>query len=162
MLPSRPLVPLACCILLQVGATTRPAADDPAKRLAATLSHYLLDAHVDSVDFTLNREAEPRLHLDDPQQVNALVKSFTGALAADLHEGKQIHQPTRTVSIRFRIQDGPDVRLTSVGLDMFWAARSDEQPEWKPAWVNLQTPALTHCFAKYLEQIPARAGPKSK
>jgi hypothetical protein len=43
---------------------------------------------------------------------------------------------------------------------MFWATRSDEQPEWKPAWVNLQTPALTRCFAKYLEQIPA--GPKNK
>jgi len=142
-----------------VGATTRPAGD-PARQMASKLSQYLRDAHVRSVEFRVNERAESTVRVEDPKEVAELVASLRSALAAaDLHEGKQSHQPTRNIYIRFVVAAGPDVRFNSVGLDMFWAARSDEEPEWKPAWINLQTPALTRCFAEYIARLTPATRP---
>ena len=136
-----------------VGATTRPV-DDPARQVAAELSQYLRDVQVRAVEFRVNEGAEPRVWVEDSKEVAELVASLRTALAAgDLHEGKQRHQPTRNIYIRFVVAEGPDVRFNSVGLDMFWAARSDEEPNWKPRWTNLQTPALTRCFAGYIARL---------
>lgn len=139
---------------VQLRATTRPH-DDPAKRMAGELSGYLQDAAVESVEFRYSDEAEPRLRLDDRDDVAALVKSFINALAGDdLQEGTQRHRSWPHVRIDFNIKGGPDIRLTYVGVDMFWAARGDEQAEWKPESINLQTPALTNCFAEHMRKLP--------
>jgi hypothetical protein len=112
------------------------------------------------VEFRVNERAEPSVRVEDPKEVAELVASLRSALASgDLHEGKQRHQPTRNIDIRFVVAEGADVRFISVGMDMFWAAMSDEEPEWKPAWTNLQTAALTRCFAGYVARVTPATRP---
>ena len=142
-----------------VGATTRPVVD-PARQTAATISQYLRDAHVRAVEFRVNERAESSVRVEDSKEVAELVASLRSALSAgDLHEGKQRHRPTRNTHIRFVVAEGPDVRFNSVGMDMFWAAMSDEEPEWKPAWTNVQTAALTRCFAEYIARLTPATRP---
>jgi hypothetical protein len=142
-----------------VGATTRPAVD-PARQTAAAISRFLRNAHVRAVEFRVNERAESAVRVEDPKEVAELGASLRSALAAgDLHEGKQRHRPTRNVYIRFVVAEGADVRFNFVGMDMFWAAMSDEEPEWKPAWTNLQTAALTRCFAGYVARVTAATRP---
>lgn len=135
-----------------VRADTR-SGDDPARRLAGELREYLNEARVQAVEFRLNRASEPRLRLSDRDEIAGVVKSFVDALAAeDLQEGMQWHSPARNVFIRFVIEDGPDLLLNSVGLDMFWTARMGVEQEKS---VNIRTPALTECFAGHLRQLSA-------
>jgi hypothetical protein len=150
---------LTAVALVHISATTRPS-DDPAKRIAHELREYLKEARVESVEFRLNDETEPRLRLSKRDEIAGVVKSFVEALSADdLQVGKQRHRPSRNVHIRFVVKDGPDVRLNYVGLDMFWATKSDEEPEWKPKWVNLQTAALTKCFRKQIDEVSPTTRP---
>jgi hypothetical protein len=159
MRPTTTIASLVLLAALQLGGTTQPS-EDPATRLASELARYLDGARVESVVFTLrDANEEASLKIDQPEAVAEIVKQFRAALVAeDLREGTQRHRPARSIHIRFVVKDGPDVHLKSVGLDMFWAAQGDEEME-KLKWTNLQSPALTNCYAPHFAKLSPTTQP---
>jgi hypothetical protein len=124
--------------------------------MAAQLSSYLKDRAVKLIELKVDcNGADParsKLRVTDPEQVVALVKAFRGALASDdLRRGAQVHSPLVTFQIRFVVDEGPDVNLHAVGLNIFIATLGDSEA------VSLESPALTDCFASYEDRLYAAA-----
>ena len=130
-----------------------PADHDKAKRIAGELARALEDADIQAVEVQVTGpERKNPILVDKSEVVTAIVRAFITALRSDdIREGRQFHQPSRNVLVRFSIPEEPDVRFNYVAMNMFWAKRSDQDTH--SGWTNLQSSALTEAYKSHLESF---------